>query len=64
MKANQFRDLNTEELNQKIKGFKKELFDLNAQKRIGTVEKPARFKSLKQDIARIMTILKEREKGK
>ena len=62
MKAQQLRSLSSQELTDKEKGFKKELFDLNFQRKMGQVEKPGRFRSLKKDIARILTILKEREK--
>lgn len=61
MKVKDVRDFSDEELVAKQKEFKKDLFALNNQKRIGTVEKPSRFKVLKRDIARIMTVLKERE---
>lgn len=61
MKTKELRDLSNEELLQKEKEFKKELFGLNYQRKIGAVEKPARFKTLKKDIARILTIIKERE---
>ena len=61
MKSKELRELSSEELVQKEKGFKKELFDLHFHKRMGTVEKPSRFKALKKDIARIFTILRERE---
>ncbi len=61
MKAAELRGLGSEELSQKEKGFKKELFDLNIQRKIGGLEKPSRFRLLKRDIARIFTILKERE---
>jgi len=60
MKANELRELGSEELVQKEKGFKKELFDLNYQRKMGNVEKPSRFRVLKRDIARIFTILRER----
>jgi len=60
MKANKFRELSSEELVDKEKAFKKELFDLNFQRRVGNVEKPSRFRVLKRDIARIFTILRER----
>jgi large subunit ribosomal protein L29 len=62
MKAKDIRDFSDEELVVKQKEFKKDLFALNNQKRIGAVEKPSRFKALKRDIARIMTVLKERER--
>ena len=61
MKVNQLRELSSEELVEKEKGFKKELFDLNLQRKIGNVEKPGRFRVLKRDIARLYTILRERQ---
>lgn len=61
MKTKELRQLTSEDLIQKEKGFKKELFELNAQRKLGRVEKPSRFSYCKKDIARIMTILKERE---
>jgi large subunit ribosomal protein L29 len=61
MKANKIRELSSEELVEKSKNFKKELFDLNFQRKVGNVEKPGRFRVLKRDIARIHTILRERQ---
>ncbi len=62
MKTKELRILSSEELIQKEKNLKKELFELNYQRKIGRVDKPSRFKLIKTDIARILTILKEREK--
>ena len=61
MKAKQLRELNSDELSQKAKALKKELFDLSYQRRMGNVEKPDRFRMLKRDIARMATILRERD---
>ncbi|OGX08217.1 MAG: 50S ribosomal protein L29 [Omnitrophica WOR_2 bacterium GWA2_47_8] len=61
MKVKELQGLSAEELNQKVQAFKKELFDLNYQRKMGRVEKPARFSLLKKDIARILTLLRERE---
>ena len=61
MKPNKLRELSSDELIQKEKAFKKELFDLNYQRKMGSVEKPDHFRMLKRDIARIFTILRERE---
>jgi large subunit ribosomal protein L29 len=61
MKINEISELSSSDLIQKEKTLKKELFDLNYLKRVGTVEKPSRFKQIKKDIARILTILKKRE---
>ncbi len=61
MKIKELQGLSSEELVQKQKDFKKDIFDLNYQRRMGNVEKPSRFRVLKRDIARIMTVLRERE---
>ena len=61
MKIKELRDLSDQELAQREKNFKKELFALNFQKEVGQVEKPGQFRNLRRTIARIQTILKERE---
>ena len=61
MKIKDLRGLSSEELVQKERIFKKELFDLNYQRKLSTVEKPASFRKLKRNIAKIFTILRERE---
>ena len=61
MKVKDLRQVSSEELVQKERSFKKELFDLNYQRKTGRVEKSSRFSLFKKDIARILTILKERE---
>ena len=62
MKVKELQQLGNDDLIQKEKVLKKELFDLKYQRKLGRVEKPARFKAIKHDIARILTILNEREK--
>ena len=62
MKIKEIRNLSKDELVQKEKTLKKELFDMNYQRKMGQLEKPARFRGIKREIARILTILKEREK--
>ena len=49
------------DLRQKHKALQKDLFNLNYQKKMGTVEKPAQFRTLKRDIARTLTVLREKE---
>jgi large subunit ribosomal protein L29 len=61
MKTEEIRQLSSDDLVQKEKTLKKEFFDLRYQRKVGRVEKPARFKAIKKEIARILTILKERE---
>ena len=61
MKVKELRNLSKEELVQKEKSFKKELFDLNYQRKMGGVEKTHRFQTIRKDIARINTLIRERE---
>ncbi|MBM3255158.1 MAG: 50S ribosomal protein L29 [Candidatus Omnitrophica bacterium] len=61
MKAKELINLNREELLQKIKVIKEELFKLNMQRYGGRVEKPHMFGSLKKDLARIKTVLKQKK---
>lgn len=61
MKIKELHDMSSDELVQKEKSFKQDLYEMNNQRKVGSVEKPSRFKLLRRDIARIMTILKERE---
>ncbi len=62
MKIKEFRELGSEDLSNKEKVLKKELFELKYQRKIGRVEKPSRFKLIRRDIAKILTVINEREK--
>ena len=64
MKIQELKSLSREELLQKVKNLKEELFKLNAQRYSGSVEKPHLFSSVKRDIARIATILNEKKEKK
>jgi len=59
MKAGEIRDLNFEEMQQKVSGLKEELFNLRFQHEIGQLEDPQRMKQTKRDIARLKTIIQE-----
>ena len=61
MKANEVRKMTTEEIIKKIEESKEELFNLRLKQATGTLEKPARLNELRKDVARMKTILKERE---
>lgn len=61
MKAQEIRNLTIEEIQEKIKTGKAELLDLRMQNARGTLEKPDKINLLRKDIARMMTILKEKE---
>lgn len=64
MKPNELSNLSKEELEEKLSNFKKDLFDLNFQRRYGKVEKSHLFRQVKKNIARILTVLKERSHEK
>ena len=61
MKIKELRSLSKEELIQKEKTLHDELFKLNSQRYSGRVDKPHMFSLVKKDIARIKTILNEKE---
>ncbi len=61
MKTRELRNLSTEQLQSQIEDFHKELFNLRFQKVTGKMTNTARPRQVKHDIARIKTILRERE---
>jgi large subunit ribosomal protein L29 len=62
MRAKELRELTNEELRKRKKDLKEELFNLRFQLSTGQLENTARIRLVKRDIARIETILREREK--
>lgn len=60
MKADELRQLTTEELVRKIDDCKEELFNLRFQKAKNRLENPYRVREIKRDVARINTIITER----
>ncbi|MEW6456206.1 MAG: 50S ribosomal protein L29 [Acidobacteriota bacterium] len=63
MRVNDLREFSSEELINKYKELKDQLFKLRVQKTIGQLENPMKIREIKRTIARILTILNEREKG-
>ena len=61
MKTNEIRKLSTEEINKKIAESKEELFNLRMKQATGSLENPSRIRELRKTVARLKTILKERE---
>ena len=61
MKASEIRELSTEELETKLKDLKAELFNLRFQHAINQLENPMRLGAVKKDIARVKTIIREKE---
>ncbi|WP_028991965.1 50S ribosomal protein L29 [Thermoanaerobacter thermocopriae] len=63
MKAKEIRELTNEELLQKLSELKTELFNLRFQLATGQLDNPMRIRDVRKTIARIKTILRERELG-
>ncbi len=61
MKVNELRKLTNEDLANKITESKKELLDLRFKQSTGSLEKPSKIHELRKDVARMKTILRERE---
>ena len=61
MKASELRELTVEELQAKLKDLKEELFQLRFQLAVNQRDNPMRISAVKKDIARINTILRQRE---
>ena len=61
MKTNEIRKLSTEEINTKIAESKEELFNLRMKQATGSLENPSRIRELRKTVARLKTILRERE---
>lgn len=61
MKTKELRDLSSDELQTKETELRDQVFKLRFQKTLGQLENPLKIRNLKREIARIRTILKERE---
>ncbi|WMT28986.1 50S ribosomal protein L29 [Bacillus aerius] len=61
MKANEIRDLTTAEIEQKVKSLKEELFNLRFQLATGQLENTARIREVRKAIARMKTVIRQRE---
>ena len=61
MTNKEIRELSSEEITNKINEYKEELFNLRFQQATGSLEKPYRIHELRKLVARMKTILRERE---
>ncbi len=61
MKANDFRSKSSEELQKELVALKEELFKLRFQHATNQLENPQQIVSVKRDIARVKTIIREQE---
>ena len=61
MKIGEFRDLGADELKQREKDLDDQLFRLRIQKSMGQLDAALKIKSLRRDLARVKTVLREKE---
>jgi large subunit ribosomal protein L29 len=61
MKAEKWREMSGDELVQKAKELNEELFNLRFQLSMGVAKNPSRVRQAKRDLARVQTVLRERE---
>jgi len=61
MKAQELRDQTFEDLRDKERDLSEQLFALRLQKVTGQLEKPARVRQVRKDLARVLTILHEKQ---
>jgi large subunit ribosomal protein L29 len=61
MKVTEFRDLAPDELRQREKDMDDQLFRLRIQKAMGQIEAAHKLKSVRRDLARVKTVLREKE---
>ena len=61
MKANEIRDLSVDDLRAKIAELTEERFRLRFRSATESIENPMRFRAIRRDIARLNTILREKE---
>ncbi len=64
MKINEIRKLSDAELTKKISELKKTLFDLRMKHATGSLDKPSDLRNTRKAVARMKTVLKERQNGK
>ena len=62
MKIGEIRDLGVDDLQARVKDIDDQLFRLRIQKSMGQLEAPVKLRTLRRDLARIKTILRERRK--
>ena len=63
MKANNYREMTTEQLSAKLTELKSELFNLRFQLATGQLDNPLQVKFVKKDIARVKTFLNEKQRN-
>ncbi len=64
MKAAKFREMSTEELESEAGAFSEQLFRLRLQKATGQLEDVMKIRKIRRDLARVKTVLTQKEKEK
>jgi large subunit ribosomal protein L29 len=62
-KVVEFRDLGVDELAARVRDLDEQLFRLRLQKSMGQVEAAHKVKSIRRDLARVKTVLREKQRG-
>lgn len=60
MKASELRSMTSQELNEKLKDLKQELFNLRFKHAVNQLDNPHKIADVKHDIARVLTVLQEK----
>jgi large subunit ribosomal protein L29 len=63
MKVKELRELSIPELKERVAKLREELMNLRFQKTIHRLENPMRIRQVRREIARVLTILKEKERS-
>ncbi len=64
MKPAELRAMTVEELRNKEEEIKREILSMRFQKALGRLDSPARYRNLRRDLARVKTIIREKELGR
>jgi large subunit ribosomal protein L29 len=62
MKVSELKELAVDELQRKEQDLRKELFNLRFQQATGEIENPMRIRAIRKNIARVLTVITERDK--
>ena len=63
MKVNEFRELEEDQLGDRLRAARRELYELRFKHAVGQLENSSQISKVRHDIARIMTVITERELG-
>jgi large subunit ribosomal protein L29 len=64
MKAAELREITVEELGRKEQDLRRELFNLRFQQATGEIENPMRIRTIRKEIARVLTVAGQKKENK